>query len=163
MTKINHGLFNAFQEDHAILGRGLHELRGFVMADDVRSLKTAAQDLDKAAGGHIAFEEEDFYPALKAFLSADEVEGMYAEHAHGAKTLSNIAELDPNIPLQATQKQGLLDRIDEMEQHVSECGELFGAMGGLDDANKGNLMKRLQYWRNLAPTWTGFATKQSKL
>lgn len=162
MTKINHGLFKAFREDHAILGRGLHELRSLVMADDVHGLKTAAQNLDKAAGGHIAFEEEDFYPALKTFLSADEVEGMYAEHAHGAETLSNIAKLDPNITLQAGQKKRLLDRIEEMEQHVSECGELFGAMGGLDEASKDDLMKRLQYWRKLAPTWTDFATKQSK-
>tara|TARA_R110001606_G_scaffold167637_5_gene312055 strand:+ start:2952 stop:3440 length:489 start_codon:yes stop_codon:yes gene_type:complete len=160
MTKINHGLFNAFREDHAVLGRGLHELRSLVMAGDVGGLKTAAQNLDKAAGGHIAFEEEDFYPALKTFLSAEEVEEMYAEHAHGAETLSNIAELDPNMPLQATKKQHLLGRIDEMEQHVSECGELFGAMGGLDDAAKDNLMKRLQYWRKLAPAWTDFATKQ---
>ncbi|AMO71793.1 hemerythrin domain-containing protein [Sphingorhabdus sp. M41] len=160
MTKINHGLFNAFREDHAILGRGLHELRSLVTAGDVGGLKSAAQNLDKAAGGHIAFEEEDFYPALKTFLSADEVEEMYAEHAHGAETLSTIAELDPDIPLHLVQKQQLLDRIDEMEQHVSECGELFGAMGGLDEAAKDDLMKRLQYWRKLAPAWTDFATKQ---
>jgi len=162
MTKINHGLFNAFREDHAVLGRGLHELRSLVLADDVQSLQTAAQDLDKAAGGHIAFEEEDFYPALKAFLSAEEVEGMYAEHAHGAEALSNIAELDPNVTLSATQKQELLNRIDEMEQHVSECGELFGALGGLDEARKDDLLKRLQYWRELAPEWTDFAAKQPK-
>jgi hypothetical protein len=162
MTKINHGLFNAFQEDHAVLGRGLHELRSLVLAEDVQSLKAAARNLDKAAGGHIAFEEEDFYPALKAFLSADEVAGMYEEHAHGAATLTDIAELDPDRPLQTLQQQHLLDRIDEMEQHVSECGELFGAMGGLDDAAKDNLMERLQYWRKLAPTWTGFAADQSR-
>ena len=162
MTKINNALFNAFREDHAVLGRGLHELRSLVMSGDVAGLKTAAQNLDKAAGGHIAFEEEDFYPALKAFLSADEVAGMYDEHSHGAATLAAITELDPDMPLQASQRQHLLDRIDEMEQHVSECGELFGAMGGLDDAAKDNLMERLQYWRKLAPTWTGFAASRSR-
>lgn len=162
MTKINHALFNAFRDDHAVLGRALHELRSFVMADDVPSLKTAAQNLDRAVGGHIAFEEEDFYPALKAFLSDAEVEAMYVEHAHGARTLLDIAELDPNMTLQAAQKQRLLERIDEMEQHVSECGELFGAMGGLDEAGKSELMNRLLYWRDRAPTWTEFANKQSQ-
>jgi len=97
MTKINNALFNAFREDHAVLGRGLHELRSLVMAGDVGGLKTAAQNLDKAAGGHIAFEEEDFYPALKTFLSADEVAGMYDEHSHGAVTLAAITELDPEF------------------------------------------------------------------
>lgn len=160
MTKINHRLFDAFRDDHAILGRGLHELRSYLVADDVPGLKIAGQKLDKAAGGHIAFEEEDFYPALKAFLSAAEVEEMYAEHADGARTLAMIAELDTNRALQATQKQRLLERIDQMEQHVSECGELFGALGGLDEASKDELMNRLTYWRDLAPTWTGFAYRQ---
>lgn len=157
MTQINHRLFDAFREDHAILGRGLHELRSYVVADDVHGLQAAAEKLDRAAGGHIAFEEEDFYPALKAFLSAAEVEDMYAEHADGARTISLIAELDSSRTLQAFQKQRLLERIDRMQQHVSECGELFGAMGGLDEASKDQLMNRLSYWRDHAPTWTGFA------
>lgn len=157
MTKINHQLFNYFRDDHAVLGRGLHDLRSFVMADDIGGLKTAAQNLDQAAGGHIAFEEQDFYPALEAFLSADEVADMYAEHAHGANTLSYIAKLDPKSDLSSAQKQNILKRIDEMEHHVSECGELFGALGGLDEASKDDLMERLLYWRKSAPRWTEFA------
>jgi len=160
MTTINNELFDAFRQDHAVLGHGLHQLRSYVVAEDIPRLKTAAQDLDKAAGGHIAFEEEDFYPALKAFLSDDEVEEMYADHARGAETLTIIAALDSDAALQATQQQQLLARIDEMEEHVSECGELFGAMGGLDEAGKANLMDRLTYWRERAPTWTGFAANR---
>ncbi|WP_417622493.1 hemerythrin domain-containing protein [Parasphingorhabdus sp.] len=160
MTQINHPLFDAFREDHAVLGRGLHELRSLVQTDDIMALKTAAQKLDQAVGAHIAFEEEDFYPALQAFLSRQEVEQMYAEHAHGAETLVQIAALDDTAKLDDVSRNQLLDRIDEMEKHVSECGELFGALGGLDEKQKSEILEKLIRWREVAPIWTEYAQEK---
>ncbi len=157
MTQVNHKLFDAFREDHAVLGRGLHELRSLILAGDIGNLKTASKRLDRAAGGHIAFEEEDFYPALKSFLSSSEVDGMYADHAFGAETLKKIAELDK---LGQHQQKQLLQRLDNMEQHVSECGELFGALGGLEDVRKEELYEQLLRWRRVAPGWTEYASKR---
>lgn len=163
MTEINHDLFSAFREDHAVLGRGLHELRTLVLANEIGSLKAAAKKLDRNAGAHIAFEEENFYPALKAFLSSQEVDNMYDEHAHGAATLEKIDALAETGKLEPEQIDRFIERIDEMENHVSECGELFGAMGGLDRGQKEALLTDLLRWRRSAPSWTEYAHRRQKL
>lgn len=161
MTEINQQLFEAFRSDHAVLGRGLYELRSLILSGDLEALKAAADKLDQAAGAHIAFEEEDFYPALKAFLSDEEVGGMYAEHAQGAETLKAIKQLAGHEIEGPDTRDQLLEQIDEMEKHVSECGELFGAMGGLDESQKKALLRNLNRWRERAPSWTSFSRRKS--
>jgi len=64
MTQIKQQLFNAFREDHAVLGGSLNELGERLRATDVEGAKLAVEHVSKVAGAHIAFEEHDFYPAL---------------------------------------------------------------------------------------------------
>ncbi|WP_114520769.1 hemerythrin domain-containing protein [Altererythrobacter sp. ZODW24] len=161
MTEINKELFKEFRHDHAVLGRGLHKLRAMIVSGDVSQLKAASVVLDKIAGSHIAFEEEDFYPALAAFLSTEELDSMYAEHSHGAATLDAIAELDQSEDLCPEMRTQLLERIDEMEKHVSECGELFGAMGGLDEVKKARLLQNLRRRRKGASPWTEYTHRKA--
>jgi len=89
MTRTQEGtdLFAAFGEDHAILGRGFFDLAQSLRANDLEQARAAAARLDRAAGAHIAFEEENFYPALGAFLDADELQRMYDEHRVGTSMM----------------------------------------------------------------------------
>ncbi|MGP1354363.1 MAG: hemerythrin domain-containing protein [Parasphingopyxis sp.] len=160
MTPINHGLFDAFRADHAVLGRGLHALRTTLAAGDAAGAKATARDVDKAVGAHIAFEEENFYPALAAFLSQEEVEAMYAEHAEGAQILGRIDALDPDETIPAAELEALIAGVERMEYHVSECGQLFGALGGLDEAVMDSLLSDLERWRQRAPSWSSYARDQ---
>ncbi len=41
-----------------------------------------------------------------------------------------------------------------MARHVSECGELFGAMGGLPPEEQAALLATLEAWRAKAPRWS---------
>jgi len=147
-------LFEAFREDHALLGQGLHRLRERLTARDAAGVRAAAEHLDRQAGAHIAFEEADFYPALEAFLSHREVDAMYREHAQGLALLvelMRVAEADLQID---DRVQRFLRRLDAMAAHVAECGDLFGAMGGLADADIDRLLSRLEHWRGVAPRWS---------
>jgi hypothetical protein len=161
MTPINHGLFDAFRADHAVLGRGLHDIRTRLAAGDAAGARSAAADLDSAVGAHIAFEEENFYPALTAFLSEEEVEDMYAEHAEGAAILKRIEALDPDAAASTADLDALIAGIERMEHHVSECGQLFGALGGLDAAAMDALLADLERWRQRAPSWSGYAREHA--
>lgn len=159
MTNIKTLLFDAFREDHAVLGRGLYELETALAGGDVALAKTLATDLDQSAGAHIAFEEADFYPALKAFLSSAEVEEMYADHSNGARLLSQIDAINAETPLSGADQERLLAAVREMEQHVSECGELFGALGGLNEQEMERLYQRLENWRVKSPRWSDIEGK----
>lgn len=162
MTNIKQRLFEAFRKDHAILGRGLYDLEMAISGGDVVQAKALADQLDWDVGAHIAFEEHDFYPALNAFLSTAEVEEMYAEHADGARTLARVVALDEDAPMTADVKDRLLSGVREMEHHVSECGELFGALGGVSEEEMASLYARLESWRRKAPRWSELADSKQQ-
>lgn len=153
--QIKEKLFEAFREDHAQLGRGLYDLRTKLAAGDVDGARGAASQLDRTAGAHIAFEESEFYPALEPFLSKVEVGAMYQKHADGLLLINEILSSPEGAPLPDTME--LIGRVDALEEHVAECGELFGAMGGLNEDELRHLWRRLQFWRRKAPSWRDFA------
>ncbi len=154
MTQIKEDLFTAFHEDHAAFGRMLHDLRTKISADDLGAAKALAKRLDKKAGAHIAFEESDFYPALKPFLSEQEVDEMYKEHAQGLSMVQCILNFSRSGKLDPSRRNSLIKDIERLETHVSDCGELFGAMGGLSLVRLQELWERLNYWRKKAPCWS---------
>lgn len=160
MPNVKRELFDAFQKDHATLGRGLYAIAECLRGDDLGGARAAANDLDRAAGAHIAFEEHDFYPALAPFLDKAEVDELYEEHRDGQATVKTLTSLDPDTPLDDARRAQLLEHIEQMEHHVSECGELFGAMGGLPAEEQAALLEKLETWRTKAPRWTELAAPE---
>ena len=158
MRDVTEALFEAFRQDHATLGRGLYQIAEHLRAGDLGAASAAADALDQAAGAHMAFEEEDFYPALEPFLDRAEVSELYHEHLDGQATLHELIAMGAQARPDAARGTELLKHIELMEHHVSECGELFGAMGGLDPEAQRTLLARLQSWRDKAPRWTELKT-----
>lgn len=161
MTEIKSRLFKAFRDDHALLGRSLFELGERLQARDVSGARQAARQLDSNAGAHIAFEQDDFYPALVPFLTNQEMVQMYKEHSDGRALLAQVESLGDDSLEDTVRRDGLLEQVHLMEQHVSECGELFGIMGGLDDAAQQQLLERLEFWRIRAPRWSELELPQA--
>jgi len=153
LTKIKDQLFCAFRDDHAVLGRGLYDLATLIRAKDVPKVRVAAAKLANDAGAHIAFEEANFYPALEPFLSQSEIDEMYADHAQGRALIHELANLKLHALDDKTYCERLLSQIESAEHHVSECGELFGAMGGLSKKTQAQLLEQLKSWRKRAPSW----------
>jgi len=154
VMQIKEALFEAFREDHAMMGRALYDLRSKLDAGDIAGARTIADKIDRESGAHIVFEEEDFYPALRAFLSTDEIDGMYTDHADGYDLIREILQTGSSPEISKDSQTDFIKRVEKMEAHVSTCGELFGAMGGLSQTEQERLMERLKYWRRKAPTWT---------
>jgi hypothetical protein len=154
LMQIRRSLHKAFREDHAMFGRSLHELRTALADGDFAAARTVASRIDREAGAHIAFEEADFYPALKAILPRSEVAGMYRDHSEGYRLLRDLMELDADEELSEDARRDLVERVENMQAHVSECGELFGALGRLSDEQNHRLLDSLQKWRDIAPSWS---------
>lgn len=160
MSEIKQRLFDAFRADHAVLGKGLYELAARLRASDVAGARQAADNIDNKNGAHIAFEQSDFYPALAPFLSAPEIDSMYIDHTEGQQMLKQVQSMSEGELQDKQRQQQLIEAVEHMETHVSECGELFGAMGGLDDAEQQHLLERIEYWRKQAPLWTSLAVER---
>lgn len=153
MTEIKQRLFDAFKADHALLGSGFYALATYLRDRDIAGAKAAAAKIDIEAGPHIAFEEEDFYPALRPFLGQKELEAMYVEHERGRALLEKIIALDNSTDADETVISALLGEIDGIQSHISECGELFGVMGGLSDTKLEELLEKLISHQLNAPNW----------
>ncbi len=157
MIEIKKELFSAFGEDHATLGNGFHILAAQLREGNIATIKLAAHKLDQDAGAHIAFEEFDFYPQLKLSDPTIDIDKMYASHEVGLSVIKNIFELretSNNSLIAEKFKQEQLLKINRMDNHVAECGELFSIMDNLNPEDIKKLYRGLLEWRGRKPKWT---------
>ncbi len=147
-------LVEAFQEDHAVLGRGFYELAQSLRARDLDQAKAIARKLDAEAGAHIAFEEAHFYPTLRPLLGDAEVHRMEADHRIGLEVIKVLRRTSPGESLPADVREKLLQDAEAMSTHIAECGELFGAIGRLGAGQQRALLDQLLAWRERRPSWS---------
>jgi hypothetical protein len=140
-------LLEAFQQDHAMLGRDFNELSCCLRAGDAAGACTAARRLYEEAGAHIGFEEENFYPALVPLLGEEAVRQMYQEHCCGFDVIHTLLSRGPDLPLHRDLGKRLLAQSELMEGHIAECGELFTALGHIPLADQQALYDKLIEWR----------------
>lgn len=152
-------LFEAFREDHAVLGRGLHEISEHLRGGDLVAAKACGERVDREAGAHIAFEEQFFYPALRRLLGDGKADQFYHEHSRGLSVIKALVELPAGTTLREAERRTMLQDAELMEAHVAECGELFGAMGRIPLEEQKALYRELLALREKAPRWTEFAAK----
>lgn len=155
-------LIKAFQEDHRVLGRGFYEISTALRGGDMAKAKDWAARVDREAGAHIAFEEEVFYPRLRELVGEEETDRLYDEHGEGLRVVQRLKTLGDEEGLDDSARQELLEFSEEMENHIAECGTLFGTIGRIPPAEQDALLSKLLEWRRKAPTWSDFArVKQS--
>jgi uncharacterized membrane protein YccC len=147
-------LFDAFHYDHAVLGRGLFEIETQLRGRNIEAAKAAAGQLDRDAGAHIAFEEQFFYPVLRRLIGKQEVNRFYREHNEGLDLVRSLVELPARSELSDDRRRELLDEAVQMQRHVIECGELFGALGRIPLDEQATLHQQLLRFREQAPRWT---------
>lgn len=144
----------AFREDHAHLREGFHKLSRQLRDGDNKGIFDTARRLDEEAGAHIAFEEGDFYPLLADHLGRDAVKQMFVRHAVGYGVLKDVLEHTPDHPITENLRESLQYRSEAMEDHISECGELYATMGRISNELQLALFRRLAAWREKRPSWT---------
>ena len=152
-------LLEAFRQDHAVLGRGLHEISEHLRGGDLAAAKACGERVDRQAGAHIAFEEQFFYPLLRRLLGNAEVDRLYHEHGQGLSVIKALAQLPQRATLGEAERRAMLRDSEAMEAHVAECGELFGTMGRIPLDEQNALYRELVALRDKAPRWTEFAAK----
>ena len=133
-------LLQAFQCDHAMLGRDFSELSCCLRAGDAAGACAAARRIKESGGAHIGFEEEEYYPALAPLLGEQTVRQMSQEHCCGIDAVSTLLARGPDLPLHPDLKARLLAQSEIMEEHIAECGEHFSALRQLPAAKQQELI-----------------------
>ena len=151
MAQIFPQLLEAFQEDHARLGRDFNQLSCCLRAGDAVGAGAAARKLNREAGAHICFEEEDFYPALVPLLGKEVVRRMLQEHCCGFDVIRTLLDRSSDLPLPRDLSERLLVQSEVMEGHIAECGELFTALREIPLAQQQALYDKLINWRQQQP------------
>jgi len=152
-------LFEAFHEDHAILGRGFYEISTLLRGGDLAAARDVAVRLDKEAGPHVAFEERHFYPALRKLIGDEGVDRFYHEHREGLDVIRFLLAHPEHVDLTEDARAKLIRQSDIMEEHIAECGGLFEAMGRIPQAEQDALLQDLLAWREKRPSWTSLAAQ----
>ena len=156
MTPGPNPLFRAFQEDHAVLGKGFHTLSVCLRGRDLPGARRAAAQIDRDAGAHIAFEETCFYPTL-ARVSGFDTDRLYDEHGEGLDVVRTLLDMSDTDEMSEELRQALLADAEAMEDHIAECGGLFDAIAKMSDAEQRSLYEELVAWREKRPTWLGYS------
>lgn len=157
MNEVLDKLTQAFREDHAVLGRGFHDLSTCLRSSDLDQARVVADDLDRNAGAHIAFEEEVFYPALRKLLSDADSDRFHGEHGMGLRAVRTLLQLGKDESLPEGRIRDILADSEVMERHIAECGEVFGALARIPENEGRQMLSRLEELRELSPRWTEYA------
>ncbi len=153
-------LSQAFQSDHACLEQIANNLKEALCNRDIIGAREIANELDRKAGAHIAFEEIDFYPVLTSYLPEQQIEKLYLDHIAGLAAIELILNSNPPNEIDQRQIKTLTAHVNAFEMHVAECGKLFSSMGALSSIRLQDLWERLVYWRSKAPRWTEIGERQ---
>lgn len=147
MESIFPKLLTAFQQDHAMLGRGFNALSCCLRAGDWVGACAAARQLEAEAGAHLGFEEENFYPVLASVLGKEAVRRMRQEHCCGFDAIHTLLSRGPTQPPPPDLWERLAAQTEVMEEHIAECGELFAALRHIPLAQQQALYDKLIAWR----------------
>ena len=138
------------------------DLSQSLRSGDLDRAKAIADELDRNAGAHVAFEERHFYPKLRTLLDDADVDRMEAEHGVGLEAIKALKGLSQDEDLTSATKAKLLQDAETMSTHIAECGELFGAIGRLDAKEQQSLFDQLLAWRERRPRWSEVDAKRHR-
>lgn len=147
-------LHTAFLEDHQLLMGGLAGIRTALQEGDVATAVRLAQELDTAAGPHMQFEEEIFYPELEKKLGHEFVERLYGEHEVGRRAVAALLELGPEGELEDEARAVLIADIETTLEHALSCGTLLSHVDEQDAEARATLLKQLLDLRRSGARWT---------
>lgn len=152
-------LRDAFMEDHRHLTTGLSRLLKALKLNDPPKAVEIADELDRVAGPHMAFEEEVFYPELEKRFGQEFVSRLYGEHELGQTAVRTLVTQRPVDPLEPTDQLSLIEEVETALNHALSCGSLLSHITTLSVAEREELLTRLQAFREEAPRWTDLPSR----
>ncbi len=143
-----------FLDDHRVLIGGLRGLVDALEREDLPEARRLAEEIDRNAGGHMAFEEEVFYPRLAEVHGKAFVERLVSEHEAGHRAITTLLASEPDEGLAESDRSGLLTDLRLALDHVMSCGTMLAELGTGPFAAQDEDLDRLRELREEVPRWS---------
>ncbi len=143
-----------------MLTRGLHALTEALRHGELGDAVRQADELDRAVGPHIAFEERVYYPQLRRVLGDAFVQKLYGEHTVGVHAVQHLIAHDPACPLDAAETERLLDDLETAFEHAKSCGTLLSHLEHLPEEAQHRMLEQLEAMRTSGVRWTEVSTRR---
>ncbi len=149
-----HSLRAAFLEDHRAMTRGFKRALDAVEANRMDDAVRAADDVDRVAGAHIAFEETVLYPRLREIVGDTYVDQLFDEHGEGRKAIASLLEArDGAADESAVDRGQVVAQLQTALDHAVTCGTLLSHVDAFSSAEQESMLARLLALRAGAPRW----------
>lgn len=124
-----------------------------VERNDPADMKSRADELDRAAGPHIEFEEHVLYPTVTEDRGKDFGAVLRREHQVARSALLFIREQDDQ-PLAPAERARVLEQLRVGLEHAVACGSLLSHLTVSDDDEQKKMLNTLEEYRQQNLRWT---------
>ena len=144
---------DAFLRDHRLLTRGFSQMVTALRDGDLGRAAEIADELDRSAGAHVAFEEELLYPLVEQARGQEYTSRLYREHEVALQTVRSLLSYaeDPSPRLDIDQ---LLNGARTAVVHAVSCGSLLSHLTSLPREGQQRMLQRLRELEEQSPRWT---------
>lgn len=154
-------LQRAFARDHKIFIQGLkHTLEALRRGADAEA-RRLADELDQAVGAHLEFEEEVFYPTLRAALGDDWVGQLYDEHDAGQRAVAELLEQPERPRLAPAVRARLIAGLETALEHALSCGTLVSRLRTVGADEQEQMLERYREIARRARRWTALTSPRA--
>lgn len=145
-------LITEFLKDHQQFSRLLFEIEKLLGKGKVDEARVRANELDKLAGPHIAFEEAELYPRLAELGAKQVTEELLVDQHHDA--IASVRLLIENEQLSESQIKKAQDAFRDGLSHAEHCGSLISLLSQLDERQQAESLTVLLKLRDEGKLWT---------
>jgi len=150
-------LAQEFVNDHQKLTRGFSRIIEAINDDRWSAAVDEAQELNRAGGPHIAFEEDVLYPQVRQSRSEPYVRNLYDEHQVAIAAIQFLLSHPEPAKIGPDAKAALIDKLQTGLDHAISCGTLLSILTTLDQQKQSDLLSKLQQHRAEGKTMTDLA------
>ncbi len=142
-----------FIDDHRHMIRALKDLQAAVDAGHWKEAADLADELDRIAGPHIAFEERWLYPLVALHRGSQFSQTLEDEHGVVLDALRCL-QSTRSTQWSPEKQQAMHSSLQTGLDHAVTCGTLLSHLSVLDAEHQEALLGQLQRLRTEGPRWT---------
>lgn len=143
-----------FVDDHRVMTQTISALLEALRAGRDAEAREIAEDLDRRAGPHIAFEEAVMYPQVARVSGESVAQQLYDEHRTVLAGLEQLLNHRGSTPLGEEQRAQVIAKMQTGLDHAISCGSLLSHLTALDPQIQQQMLDRLHEYRREGTRWT---------